>query len=310
MNILLDYFFPITTIEPTPAASTAFLKKVLVVAKAIDTDDNGVITDHNSTVSIAALTNNTESTQLFNAGLSSVKLLLLSSLDLIGSSIVGKENDFYTILIGSEFNNADIGDIDVGAFKGVVGISSTDGTTVGEQAVIPNRVAFHTTSGTKAKNLFYAIGKMLANSANWRNQQYITMPFADDVATLGAANGYFDDKVSFVIQDTEFGNRLGLLAAGGKAIIAPYIKKNLEIDLQSNALSYISGNQPQYSKKQAALLEDELQKVIQSYIDREWIEAGTVEIKLIESNFVATGNINISEPKALWRIFAEMRQTL
>jgi hypothetical protein len=158
--------------------------------------------------------------------------------------------------------------------------------------------------------MFYAFGKLLSNASNWRNQQYITMPFADDVDTLGEANSYFDDKTSFVISDSEFGNRLALFAAGGKAIVGPYIKRNLELDFQSRALSYISGNQPQYTKKQAALLEDELQKVIQSYIDREWIEEGTVEVLLEQDNFVATGNINISEPKALWRIFAEMRQTL
>jgi hypothetical protein len=80
--------------------------------------------------------------------------------------------------------------------------------------------------------------------------------------------------------------------------------------MQSAALSYISGNQPAYSKKQAALLQDELQKVIDSYILRGWLTAGTVEITLEDESFVAAGNINISEPKALWRIFGEMRQTL
>jgi septum formation topological specificity factor MinE len=80
--------------------------------------------------------------------------------------------------------------------------------------------------------------------------------------------------------------------------------------MQSAALSYISGNQPAYTKKEAALLEDELQKVIQSYIDRDLIEAGVVEVELLQDNFVASAEINVSEPKALWRIFGEMRQTL
>ena len=239
-----------------------------------------------------------------------VNLLLLSALDQIGVSIVGKENDFYTILIGSEFVDADLEDIDAGAFKGVIGVTSILDATTTAQAVIANRVAFHATTTNKAKNMFFAFGKMLSNFSEWRNQQYIEMPFADDVNNLGDANSYFDDKVSFVLNDTQYGKRLGLFAAGGKAIVAPYIKKNLEIDMQSAALTYISGNQPAFSKKQAALIEDELQKVIQSYIDRQWIEAGTVDIQLIQSNFVATGNINISEPNALWRIFAEMRQTL
>lgn len=158
--------------------------------------------------------------------------------------------------------------------------------------------------------MFYAFGKLLSNSLNWRNQQYITMPLADDVATLGDANALFDSKISFVISDSEFAERLSLFACGGKAIVAPYIERNLQVDMQSKALQYISANQPGYTKTQAALLEDELKKVINDYIDSEWIEAGTVEVDLLEDNFVASGNINISEPKALWRIFAEMRQSL
>jgi hypothetical protein len=159
--------------------------------------------------------------------------------------------------------------------------------------------------------MFFAFGKLLSNALSWRNQQYITMPVADDVDTLGEATALFDDKISFVLTDSEFGNRLGLFAAGAKAITAPYIKRNLELDLQSAALQYVSGNQPEYTRKHASLIEDELTKVIQeSYIDTGLIEDATVEVTLEQDNFVASGSFNISEPKALWRIVGEMRQTL
>ncbi len=82
------------------------------------------------------------------------------------------------------------------------------------------------------------------------------------------------------------------------------------LDLQSAALSYISGNQPAYTRVQAALLEDELTKAMNIYIARQDIEAGTVEVLLEEDNFVASGNINIAEPGALWRVFGEIRSTL
>ena len=198
----------------------------------------------------------------------------------------------------------------VGTFMGVTGVSSDDDDFLALQAVKTKRAAFHTTTGNKAKNMCYAFGKMLSNALNWRNQQYITMPYADDVATLGDANTLFDAKESFVISDDEFGERLALFAAAGKAIVAPYIIRNLELDFQSSALSYVSGNQPGYTLKQAALLEDELKNVIQLYVDREWIERGTVSVTLENENFVASAAINIAEPKALWRIFGEMRQTL
>src|SRR5690606_20347217 len=121
----------------------------------------------------------------------------------------------------------------------------------------------------------------------------------------------FDDKVSFVINDDEFANRLALFAAGGAAIIAPYIIKNLSIDLQSRALQWIAANQPQYTIREATLLEARLlEDVVNVFIARNWIEAGEVSITLDQGNFVGTGAINVSEPKALWRIFSELRQTL
>jgi hypothetical protein len=68
---------------------------------------------------------------------------------------------------------------------------------------------------------------------------------------------------------------------------------------------------PEYTRKHASLIEDELTKVIQeSYIDTGLIEDATVEVTLEQDNFVASGSFNISEPKALWRIVGEMRQTL
>jgi len=429
MNILLDYFFKITAISPTPAASTAFLKQVCLVVSPKVAVPTGVITLCTSNSEVAALTDNTEAAQLFAAGMGRVYILPMDDLDL-ADALEGHESDFFTVLISSDFTDAEVtatqasgtvtitsyanlvsGTDDVvsvggvaftaqtgaatlgtatfqaatsndataaslaaqinahatasalvtavanaaivtitavdagsggnaialgytdndtnvgatksgttlaggdglflGAFDGVLGLSSTDDSFLATHAAIANRCAFHTTSSNKAKNMCYAFGSMLSNALSWRNQQYISMPLADDVATLGDAEALFDDKISFVISDDEYSNRLALFACGGKAITAPYISRNLEIDLQSAALSYVSGNQPAYTKKHAALIEDELQKVIQEdYIDNDLIEAGTVEVTLEEDNFVASGSINISEPKALWRIFGEMRQTL
>jgi hypothetical protein len=200
--------------------------------------------------------------------------------------------------------------ISAGSFEGVIGVGESDTAFLEDQAVIENRVAFFYDDANGAKNLFYAFGKLLS-AASWSNQQYVTMPFDDGIANLGDANSLFDDKVSFALSDDEFGKRLGLLAAGGKAIVAPYIIKNLRVDLQSDALTWISGNQPQYTIKEAALLETRLQEdVINSYIQRSLITAGTVAISLVNDNFVATGEINVSEPKALWRVSSELRQTL
>lgn len=431
MNFLLDYFFKITAISPTPAASTAFLKQVcLVVAPkgGVDPAEFHVCTSNSQ---IAAVTDNVEAQQFLAAGMSKVILLPMNDLDL-SSVLEGHENDFYTICISSDFDDADIaatqaqgiftvssyanlisGTPDVvtingtafaaqagaatlgtatfraatsndltatslatqinahatigllveasavgaavtvkakntgsagnlitasytdndtnvggawtglgsgklaggdglflGEFEGVVGISTTDDDKAAEYAATAKWVGFHADSTNKAKNMCFAFGSLLANQLSWKNQQYITMPLADDIDNEGDAVALFDEKISFVIDDDQYGKRLGLFAAGGEAIVAPYITKNLQIDIQSKGLQYISGNQPQYTLTQAALLEDELQKVIDSYIAREWITAGKIDVRLEQDDFVASGYINISKPTAMWRIVGEIRQTL
>lgn len=313
MNILLDYFFPITAIAPTPAASTAFLKQVCLVVKPNEASeaDSGKIFECDTMGEVTAKTANADAQKLFDGGMNKVYIMLLAD-DLadLGDVIALNQNKFYTVLISSDYTDANITAMDAGAFKGVIGVSSVDESFLETQAAIENRCAFLAKTGNVAKNLCYAFGKLLSNANSWLNQQYITMPATDDVNTLGDANGLFDDKVSFVITDDEFGHRLGLFACGKKAIVAPYIVRNLEIDVQSKALQYISGNMPGYTNTQAALLEDELDKVIQGYISRQWIDAGTIQVKLEQDNFVASGYINIAEPKAMWRIFGEIRQTL
>lgn len=309
MNILLDYFFPINVIEPTPAASTAFLKNIcVVVSPKVGVTDKEIVLCTTS-AEIAALTDNDEVTQLLDAGMSRVYVLPASDLD-IASALAGAANDFYTVAISSDFDKTAIDAADFGTFDGVIGVSETDDTWLKAEAAKSKRAAFHTTATNGAKNMLYAFGKLLSNQLNWLNQQFIEMPLADDVDTLGEANTLFDDKISFVLNDSEFGKRLGLFAVGGKAIIAPYVTRNLELDIQSAALSYISGNQPQYTLTEATLLEDTLQQVIDGYIERRQIEDGVIEIKLEKENFEASGYINIAEPNALWRVLGQMKQTL
>lgn len=205
-----------------------------------------------------------------------------------------------------------------GSFDGVIGVSSINTSFLALEAAKENRAAFFTSVSNGAKNMCFAFGKLLSNPTDWKNQQYIAMPYDDAVATLGAAETLFDDKISFVISDDEFSTRLALLACGGKAIVAPYILRNLEIDLQSKGLQYVSANQPAYTLTQASLLEDELQKVIDGdglengnpgYVGKGWITEGTVRITLEQDNFVASGRINVPTPRALWRINGTITQS-
>ncbi len=118
MNILLNYFFPITTITPTPAASTSYLKQCLVLVSPADEVEPGTITECTTPDEVAALTDNADVVQLFSAGLQSVFVLPLDSLDDLADAIDGHESDWFTILISSDFDDSDIAAInDVAAVK-------------------------------------------------------------------------------------------------------------------------------------------------------------------------------------------------
>ncbi len=198
-----------------------------------------------------------------------------------------------------------------GGFKGVFGYASEDKDFIADFAAVENQVGFYGLDANGGGNLFYAFGVFLSASS-WGNQQYISMPKDDEVNELGDALNLFDGKVSFVINDDEFAKRLALFAVGGKAIVAPYIIKDLCINMQSKALTWIAANQPAYTLKEASLLETRIKEdVINAmFINTGLIADGTVEITLVDDNFIASGAINVAEPKALWRVESVLRQTL
>ncbi len=230
---------------------------------------------------------------------------------LIEAPVIDSGDDSVTQAAYSETNLAGGDGFVRGPFKGVVGFTSEDLDFIGDFAATENQVGFYGLDANGAGNMFYAFGSLLS-SVGWKNKQYITMPLDDLVADLGSALNLFDEKISFVIDDDEFGTKLALFAVGGKAIVQPYIIKEICINLQSRAVSWIAANQPDYTMKEASLLETRLQEDVinRMYINQGTIEAGTVNIQLVESNFVASGAIDVSEPKALWRVESILSQTL
>jgi hypothetical protein len=352
-KILLDYFFPITTIEPTPAASTAFLKQVAIVVNPNGGGSDGDITECTTYAQVQAITDNTEAEQLFNAGMS--RVFVIQSDDLNLSSILNANlAEFFTLLISSDFAQADIvasqatltleevlfTAVTAGWDGNDLSVEFTGGATAGAEVVtvadgkITVQIEDGVSTATQVVNAVNgdddASALVTASTSSGATAQDVAAEddltggdgltlgqFAGVVGVSDTDDNWLDDQAIIANRcafHTTVGNKaksLGLFAAGAKAITAPYIKRNLELDLQSAALQYVSGNQPEYTRKHASLIEDELTKVIQeSYIDTGLIEDATVEVTLEQDNFVASGSFNISEPKALWRIVGEMRQTL
>lgn len=200
-------------------------------------------------------------------------------------------------------DNLEGGDgFDVGTWQGVVGVSSDDIDFLADQAEITLRTAFFGNSTNKAKNMFYAFGKLLSRR-DWKNCQYIEMPFDDGIDDDGEPEDLFDDKISFVLSDEQYGNRLSLFANAGKAIVAPYIFEWFRVSIQGWGLQYIALNEPDYTIREASLLQDYLEEKAEArFVAPQIIESLSVKISLVEDNFVANGDLVVAEPKALWRV--------
>ena len=305
-DVLLEYVMRIDALTPLPAASTAYLRKVLCIVKPAPEVATGTITECLTKEGVQALTQS-NCWKLLDAGMNSIFVLPVDNLNI--ADIVHETNKkFFTILIDGAFSAEEIEDLDQGTFEGVIGWTNDDRDKIKSFAWAKNNVGFYDKVENASINMYWAFGKLLS-AVNWKNQQYIEMPLSSGVDTINEANLLFEDKISFVLTSEEYGNRLALFASNRKAIVAPYVFEEIQLNLQSKALQYIELNKPAYTEKQASLLEDTLQGMLdQKYIATEIIDSATVEITLENENFVASGDISVAEPKALWRINAVLRQ--
>ena len=190
----------------------------------------------------------------------------------------------------------------LGTWNGVVGVSSDNLAFLEAQAMIAKRTAFFGNATNGAKNMFFAFGKLLAG-ATWRNQQYNEMPFDDGIDTIAEALNLYDARISFVLNSDQYQNRLAFFANNRKAIVAPYLSELFQLMMQGWGVGYIALNQPAYTILQASLLEDYLAGLAdKTFVQTNLIENISVQISLVENNFTASGNLQIAEPKALWRV--------
>ena len=304
-DVLLEYVMKVDAYAPTPSASTEYIRKVLCVVKPLPEGSTGTITECTTKSEIQALTT-ANCHVLLEAGLPSVYVLPMNDLNL--ADILAETNKkFFTILIDGAFTNEDLNALDDGDFAGVLGWSGSDREQVKNWGYGNNNVGFYDLEVNGSQNMYYAFGKLLSAN-NWKNQQYIEMPFGSGIDSINKATLFFEDSISFVLTSEEYKNRLALFASNRRAIVAPYVYEEITTKLQSKALQYISLNQPNYTESEASLLEDSLQGVVDTYKEEGIIQNGKVVVSLTNEQFVVRAEIEISEPKALWRIKATMKQ--
>ena len=307
-DVLLNYVLRAQASEPIAPASRAYLHNVLVIAKLKDSAEAGLY-EITKIADIAQYTDSTGVKSLFDAGMTKIYLAAVAKYADAQALIDTTPYKFFTILIDPAFEFEAIPTAVTG-FEGVVGWATTNAVLGQEfQAVATaNNTAFVEPVGTTGANMYYAFGVLLSG-ATWRNQQYIGMPSVGATDNLGMAESYFEQRLSFVLNSLEFGNRLAFFVNRGRAIVAPYIYEEFTLDLQSWALTYINANMPDYTDVEAAQLQSHLlKKANTKYVDSGLVEELAIEIAADQDNFVMSGDIGIAEPKATWRIKAQIQQ--
>lgn len=303
-DVLLQYVMKVDAYAPLPSASTAYIRKVLCVVKPSG-ENVGTITECTEKSEVQALTN-ANCWQLLDAGMNSIYVLPSNDLK-IGDILNETDKKFFTILIDGAFSNEETNSMTVGEFKGVIGWTSETQEQAKQWGYGDNNVGFYDLAENGSQNMYWAFGKLL--SANdWKNHQYIEMPFSSKITDIKKANLLFEDKVSFVLTSEEYGNRLALFASNRRAIVAPYAYEEVILKLQSKAVQYISLNQPAYNEAEASLLEDSLQGVLDEYKEKGIFTIANIDVEPTNENFIMKAEIEVDEPKALWRIEANMKQ--
>ena len=219
----------------------------------------------------------------------------------------GTAGGAWTGLVSGKLSGGD--GLFLGTWNGVVGVSSDDVAFLEAQAVISKRTASFGNATNGAKSMFFAFGKLLS-SATWKNQQYVEMPVNDGIDTIAEALNLYNSRISFVLNSIQYNNRLAFFTNNRKAIVAPYLSELFQIMMQGWGVGYIALNQPAYTILQASLLENYLAgEADKTFVQTNLIESVSVQISLVENNFTASGNLQIAEPKALWRVNSVLTET-
>lgn len=306
-DTLLQYVFKINVHTPSASPDTSYIRNILAVVKPLSEDTPAQITRCISEAEISALTNNQEAAQMIKGGKSYVYVLPTQTLDI--ADILDKADyRFFTIFAGSEFDDEDWAGKNFGSFDGVLARAFSDREQAKEFSAVKNQCGFFANKDNGGKNAAFAFGALLGG-AKWSNCQYIDMPLSDGVKDIGTAESLFEDRVSFVLTSPEYANCLAFFAAGKQAITAPYITEEIRTRQQGKALNWIRTNNPDYTLVNAKLLEKCLQKELDdNYVNTKLVESAKISVVLSGDNFLATGNIAIAEPKALWRLQGNLSQ--
>lgn len=314
MSKLGNYAIKFNITPGIAAISTAFLKNIAIVVG--DTGIQAVDGIHEITdkSQIAALTSNTSASYAFDVGLSKIFLITLSlngsndDLERIKTIVDGMpESKFYSMIISEDFTLQNYKNLDVGTYEGVVSYQMADSliTDAALETKQEKRCIFIDNNNCKGAINAFASLMLSQVGKRWSSQQYIDAktsgPFK--VTNVGTADSYYNDRVSFYMQDENLGTKLAGFFQGGREITYPYIIKQLILDTQSIGIQYLAINQPNNTFLTRQQLENSFITVGDAFI-----RAGSIityEFRVLADNnkaYTVEATAELAVGKPIWRV--------
>lgn len=305
-QILLNFAVPFTEILAAGDVDTSYLRKAAVVVKPKE-GVTPAITEVYDAKGLAAITGNTEALGFFGADLNRVFVISLAAADLsdLDDVLKANENKFFTLHVSSDFDDSVVLNKTFN-FDGVV--SHEFASSEGAKQFAVNHCAGVSTLPTVGSGICYALGRLLSLRTFWGNQQYVDYgggASIETVSILGLAEKYFDERLTFWLFDEDGGTKLAGFFDGGNAITEKYVSEELKLAIQSNAVRYISTNQPMNIRDMRVALQNELQANVNQYVDDNYLDPdGTNKIVVTDSRdaYWVNGTLNVKHAQPIWRM--------
>lgn len=312
--VMYDYAVKVSLKEALAKQSLSYIRKPLVVCINSDAGVNTVETVEGLT-SKAAIEQKTSSkgvTALIDGGISSVDLIVLPQSDKLITSakneIQVRLNKNFGVIVGEGVTGTTAQITEAARLNGNVIFKSFESSEIDLAKELAASDCAFIDNDSKKDAMYYAVAKLCSGS-KWSNQQYVLMPTKADAVTaadVGTAEGFFDNRLSFFIDDEVLGRGLGFFVAGGRSIVDRFVKAEVSRKLQETGLQYVSKTQPMNTEDVRDSLTLEMRsKVFKPYEDQGLLIAGESVVNIEGSTvdeFTAVGNFSMKQAVALWRL--------
>ena len=311
-SLLLNFVVPTTVRDVLPSADLSWLKNVIVIAKAKSGSSATGIVDYTSVADIKEATDS-KCYELLEMGMNKISICFGTTLAAAKTLLDGDTAHRYmTVLIDPAFDT--INDALTWTRDYVLGWSTTDKAKAIAAAAGSDVCAFFDTADEDGILMYRAFGQLLSQNT-WKNLQLTRLDDSDTygITDLGVAEELFSAGVSFALTDPEYKTCLALFAAGKKTIVAPYILKQARIQTQSLFTQYLSLRNPNYTIREAGMIENYLNSNMQQiYVQTDLVERLSIKVDL-DSNtddWYVAGVLQVRKPRAIWRMKLDFYQDI